>query len=236
MIGPARLVLATLALLAAAPGRAADDNDPRLLQFDGLQQGIFHVPTSQEATQVVLFAPGERVQSVIVSDPRAYSINVASDGESLALKAVSPSALAMLLVRTDRRSYDLELAPAAPGGRVPPVVRFVTLAGMAAQAQRPSVPEPVQAEAASWRLSGDKAVLPELVRDNGAKTFIRWKDDQAMPAVFAIGPSGKEETVDGFMRGGLFTIDRVHPQLVFRIDRVSAKAKRMINRGRNERN
>lgn len=226
--------LALLALTAALPGHS-QDNDPRLLEFDRLQEGIFHIPTSQEATQVVLFAPGEQIRSIIISDPRAYSIEVASDGESLALKAIVPSALAMLNVRTDRRSYDLELAPGKQGGPIPPVVRFVSMANVGMMEPALVRSEPVQADSAAWRLSGDKAVLPELVRDDGIKTFIRWREDQALPAVFAIGPSGQEESVDGFMRGGLFTIDRVHTRLVFRIDKVAGKAQRIARRGENER-
>jgi type IV secretion system protein VirB9 len=46
--------------------------------------------------------------------------------------------------------------------------------------------------------------------------------------VFAIGPTGDEQVVDGYMRDGLFVIDRVHEELVFRIDKAMATARRSV--------
>ena len=47
-----------------------------------------------------------------------------------------------------------------------------------------------------------------------------------MPATFAFGPTGEEQMVEGYMRGGVFTIDRVYEQLIFRIDKDAARARR----------
>lgn len=69
---------------------------------------------------------------------------------------------------------------------------------------------------------------PASVRDNGAKTVIEYAPGQSLPAVFAIGPTGDEEVVDGYMRDGLFVIDRVHEELVFRIDKAKATARRSV--------
>lgn len=83
-----------------------------------------------------------------------------------------------------------------------------------------------------YRLSGDEVVKPAAISDDGRKTYISWLVDQAMPAVFAIGPTGEEEMVEGHMRDGVFTIDRVYRELVFRIDREKASAKRIEVRQR----
>ena len=63
-------------------------------------------------------------------------------------------------------------------------------------------------------------------RLSGNKTYIEWGRDQAMPATFALGPTGSEQMVDGYMRGGIYTIDRVYETLIFRIDKKHAKAQR----------
>ena len=99
-------------------------------------------------------------------------------------------------------------------------------------AQEPLPAAATLAEGAAYRQAGDRSVRPASIGDDGAKTYIVWDEDQAMPAVFAIGPSGKEEMVEGYMRGGIFTIDRVYRELVFRIDGDVAKAKRITARGR----
>ena len=49
--------------------------------------------------------------------------------------------------------------------------------------------------------------------------------------MFGIGVNGEEEVVDGYMRGDVFTIDRVYGQLVFRIDKKRARARRLGGEG-----
>lgn len=84
-----------------------------------------------------------------------------------------------------------------------------------------------------WKLTGDKALRPTAITDDGRKTYITWEGERAMPAVFAVGTGGKEEMVEGYVRAGAFTIDRVYDVLIFRIDRRSASARRLVERGPN---
>ena len=51
-----------------------------------------------------------------------------------------------------------------------------------------------------------------------------WHEEQDLPAVFSLSAHGEEEIVDGYMRDGVFTIDRVNRALVFRIGKEKAKA------------
>ena len=78
-----------------------------------------------------------------------------------------------------------------------------------------------------YRVTGERALRPEQMSDDGEKTYLVWHPDHALPAVFAINDFGGEEIVDGYMRNGIFTIDRVYSRLVFRIDRKVAKASRL---------
>ncbi len=78
----------------------------------------------------------------------------------------------------------------------------------------------------TYRLKGAAMLRPIRIGDDGVHTYIQWSDDQPIPAVFAIDSRGSEQIVDGYMRGELFTIDRVYPRLVFRIDRDKAEARR----------
>lgn len=79
-----------------------------------------------------------------------------------------------------------------------------------------------------YRLSGERVLRPTTVVDDGIRTYIEWGEFQPLPAVFGIGPTGKEEVVDGYMREGKFTIDRVYNELIFRMDDMRAKAHRYI--------
>lgn len=77
-----------------------------------------------------------------------------------------------------------------------------------------------------YKLSGERSLRPARVSDDGTHMYLEWAEDQALPAVFAVNTQGNEEMVDGYMRQGVFTIDRVHNHLVFRIDKKSARADR----------
>jgi type IV secretory pathway VirB9-like protein len=80
---------------------------------------------------------------------------------------------------------------------------------------------------AAYRLSGEKSLRPVRIDDDGTHMYLEWGEEQALPAVFALNALGEEEMVDGYMRSGVFTIDRVHCALVFRIGKKRAQAKRV---------
>jgi type IV secretory pathway VirB9-like protein len=80
---------------------------------------------------------------------------------------------------------------------------------------------------AAYRLSGEKSLRPARIGDDGTHMYLEWDEEQALPAVFALNALGEEEMVDGYMRSGVFTIDRVHQDLVFRIGKKRAQAKRV---------
>jgi type IV secretion system protein VirB9 len=228
--------LIALALFASpALAQSAMDGisgDARFLTLSN-ERGIASLPTSPDTVQTVLFGQGEMIRSVILSDPAAYMVIVSGRGDSLTLRPNGLSSLAMMSVRTDFRVYEIELVA---GNRpdTPTVVRF---ASGTVQRQIPTDPRTVtQADGFAYRLSGSAELRPETISDDGSKTYILWGRHQAMPAVFALDPTGKEEMVDGYMRDGLFTIDRVHAELIFRMDHERATAQRMRKRDGDGRN
>ncbi|RDC58908.1 hypothetical protein HME9302_00084 [Alteripontixanthobacter maritimus] len=89
-----------------------------------------------------------------------------------------------------------------------------------------SGPQSLNAQQWGYSVKGDREVRPAAIGDDGFKTQIQYAPGQALPAVFAIGPAGEEEVVNGYMRGDFFVIDRVYNELVFRIDRKRAVARR----------
>ena len=81
--------------------------------------------------------------------------------------------------------------------------------------------------APSYQLSGEKSLRPVRMGDDGVHMYLEWSEEQALPAVFALNAIGEEEMVDGYMRQGIFTIDRVHQTLIFRIGKKRARADRV---------
>lgn len=169
----------------------------------------------------IAFEPGERIARISVDDDDAFGVEVQADRESVTLRPASPESRVQLDVFTDRRFYRFRLAASGPNA-----VSSAVLQVDAAPAPAPVALEAAPPQIWSYRVSGDPAVQPADITDDGIRTTIRYADDQALPAVFAIGPTGEEEVVNGHMRGDAFVIDRVHRELVFRIDRSMARAQR----------
>ena len=220
--------LVGLMLGFAAPALAQTDaDDPRFRTFSYEAGSIYHIPTSPQAPQTVLFAPGEQIRTVFVSDPSAYQISVAAAGDSLTFRAAGSASLAAVSVRTDLREYQFELVPAIGlPSRVPQVVRFAPITTVTLA---PALP-PVLLPDVVYSFKGSDVLRPSSIGDDGSKTYISWRQDQPIPAVFAVGPSGNEEMVDGYFRAGRFTIDRVYDRLVFKLDREITRVERNIAR------
>lgn len=218
---PGQVSAQSLTPVQAAP-------DPRILDIPVSRDSIISLGTAPDTPQTVLFEPGEQIVSVILSDPAAYSIQVSSRGDSLALRPLRPSALALMSVRTTSRAYEFQLSAIEARG-APAIVRLVAGAAEAAPAPYEE-PSPVLRPRTPYAVSGAQALRPSSISDDGLKTFIEWEGDRAMPATFALGPTGEEQMVDGYMREGFYTLDRVYDVLIFRIDRQSARAKRQPGR------
>lgn len=174
----------------------------------------------------VMLEPGERIQRATLSGSPAWQVAVSAEADSFQVTPGPGAVPASLSVETDRRAYNF-LLETGDGLQAAYVVRLQFGAAQPLNQQQVtgSSESPGNLDW-TYRLRGDRSVRPASIRDNGAKTVIEYAPGQALPAVFAIGPTGEEEVVDGYMRGGLFIIDRVHQKLVFRIDKEKATATR----------
>lgn len=178
------------------------------------------------STLTVMLLPGDRIERLVLSDPAAFEVNVTGPGDGLHIAPLRTNGGATLLVDTSLRRYEFDLA-AGEGLAAAYLVRFVdprTSPGAASSAA-------VRAMTGEYRLRGERSLFPARIDDDGERTYLEWSEYQSLPAVFGIGANGEEEVVDGYMREGVFTIDRVYGELVFRIDRKRAKARRVRELG-----
>ena len=176
-----------------------------------------------DTTLTVMLEPGEAIRRATLSGSRAWDVSVSAEADSFQVTPQIGAAPASLVVETDGRSYEFALET-GQGLMAAYLVRLEY--GPPASPGVEEATDTISDLTWSYRLRGDREVRPASVRDNGEKTVITYAPGQSLPAVFAIGPTGDEEVVDGYMRGEVFVIDRVHQELVFRIDRDKATAKR----------
>lgn len=199
--------------------------DPRIRTIHYVADQPIRLDVPSDSMLAILLTPNERVQRATLRDAGTYQIAVAGKADSLFVRALGHSET-VLSVATDRRSYEFHLR-ATDAAAAPYLVHFAQEAS-AAQIPMTAAQQPSNQGQGRYRVSGSKALRPVAIRDDGARTFIQWSGSQPMPAVFSLDDLGREEMVNGYMREGVFTIDRIHEQLVFRIDKAKARARRFV--------
>lgn len=219
--------VAAYAQMAPLPGI----EDPRL-------QTVVYDPTRPVrlvafpgANLTVMLAPGEQVTRAVVSDEAAFQVRITGSNDSLNILPLRPDAQSSLIVDTAQRHYEFDL-DTGEGLAAAYIVRFVapdSVAGMP-MPPAPALSPPLEL-VGNYRLDGERVLRPATIGDDGERTYIEWDEYQSLPAVFGIGPTGAEEVVDGYMRDGRFVIDRVYGELVFRIDKKRAIARRLTGLG-----
>ncbi len=225
-----RHVLVAVLLVESAPvlTALAQPLDNRLQSITFEADTPQRIETSSDIIQTVLFERGEQIRSVLLSDPSAFFVSISGSGDSLVLRANGPGAQSVMTVETNLRQYRLQLVGSAgiKGDRIPQIIRFTYGAATGDIRRAPDASPP----GISWRLSGDVGLRPAKINDDGEKTYISWPEKVPMPVVFAVDSRQREQLVDGYVRAGFYTIDRVYERLIFRIDRREAMAKRVQDR------
>lgn len=204
-------------------------DNPRIQQVQWVEGEVIALAALTGTPLTVVLEPGDEITRVTLSDDRSWAVKVSSDRDSFTILPDRAAMPAMLTVATAAHVHEFSLA-LGTGDQPAYLVSLKSDPIYRAQANGSSPPGPGEIRF-SYKLRGDDKVRPSELFDDGSKTWISFADHQPLPAVFAIGPSGDEQVVNGYMRQGYFVIDRVHEELIFRIDKEKAKAHRLAQRG-----
>jgi type IV secretion system protein VirB9 len=223
-----RAVLFALLLATGLPAHGQTfptpgDETPRVQTAEWRDRQTIVLIALPETALTVMLEPGERIARATLTGLRQWDVSVSPEADTFQVRPQAGAAPARLAVETDRRAYEFALE-VGEGVLAAYLVQLKYGGGTA----RDPAGDGSKVEGLSWsyRLRGDRSVRPASIHDNGEKTVIEYAPGQPLPAVFAIGATGEEEVVDGHMRGDRFVIDRVHQELVFRIDKDKATARR----------
>lgn len=215
--------MAWLALCAAAPtNELAPDRyiDPRIRTVLYSADEIVPIAISPGYQLTVELGRGEHIESVAIGDNDGWVVTPNKRGDYLFIKPIESAATTNLTVITDARIYLFELAAGGDMG-LPYILRFRYGENQAATG------EPViERTAGDFRLRGSRSIRPARMFDDGEKTYIILKPDQALPAIFAIDADGKEMLVNGAMRDGQYVVDSLANRFVLRLDRQAVFATR----------
>jgi type IV secretion system protein VirB9 len=197
-----------------------------LVQSEGQRARLVIFP---EASLTLIMRRGERIQRVALSDNAAFQVAVTGDNDSVSITPLRAGALATMTVHTNEGQHQFDLETGR-GLAAAYVVRLIGLTPPASQTAPQERPRDFAAMPGHYNLKGEQVLRPKRIADDGSKTYIEWTEAQPLPAVLGIGAAGEEEVVPGHMRDGIFTIDRVYSELVFRKDKQKATAVRQSDR------
>ena len=225
-----------LTLLIGAPATAqtppapepqtSPPGDPRLRVIPYDQARVVRLTAATNYQLTLIFGPDERVENVAIGDSETWQATLNYRGDALFLKPLRSNGVTNMTVITDLRVYSFELsATYGPTAETPYTVRFIY-----PDQARGTEARTGQVTTGRYRLRGDRALRPSAISDDGERTYVEWRAQQTLPAVFAIDERGDEVLLDGHMRDGRFVVDAVHPTLLFRLERQTARADRIRQR------
>ena len=200
-----------------------EPDNMRLQTVSSVEQGEVLLTMLPDSTLTVILKEGHEIEKITLAQTFDLEVRVPLDGNSFVVIPNTEIPRLEFLVETSQRNYPFILRTQnSPLAAM--MVQFEEAGDNGTDLLHTAHPEGDQIW--SYRLRGDREVRPASIRDDAYRTFIEYGPGQALPAVFAIGPTGDEEVVNGHMRGGTFVIDRVYEELVFRIDNERATARR----------
>ena len=228
-----RRLLAAIAALAAAPGVPAGASvvpkpglkDPRIQTIDYDPDDVVALRVALGFALSVEFSSDERIENVALGNSAVWQAVTNHRADHLFIKPMQGATNTNLTVVTDTREYNFDLtAIPAPDATTPISLRFLYPVSLDAPAVR-------EAPKATYRFGGSAAIRPASMSDDGASTFIEWRDDGQVPAIFMVNGQGAEVLINGAMRDGRYVIDLVADRFVFRLGNQQATATRLVGKG-----
>lgn len=194
-------------------------------------QSIAYEPGQVVALRVALgyatsiqFGADERIENVVVGNSSAWQVTPNRRGDHLFIKPTQAATTTNLEVITDSREYSFELQPAfAMAPELPFSLHF--LYPQATVAIDPAAP------AASYRFSGDRALWPSRISEEGQTTMMSWPEGHPIPAILALDDQGQESLVNGQAEEGGYRLAGIAPRYRFRLGKKDAEARRQPTGG-----
>lgn len=231
--GIAAMLLAST--LVAAPAAA---QDPRLEErlYDPTQ--VVRIQGKVNVQSTIQFGEGEVIENVAIGDSQSWQVTPNRRANLLFVKPLAPRASTNMTVVTNRHTYLFDLI-ASPANRTPLYVLTFTYPvevepaedeEALASASPGEQPNALEMAAANddyavldptrlnfeWASSGDRALLPERIYDDGTATFLAWPEGTAMPAILVKDHEGTEGPVNFAVRGDTIVLDVVPHEIILR--------------------
>jgi type IV secretion system protein VirB9 len=235
--GIAAMLLASTLVTPVLTAPAAAQ-DPRLVErlYDPTQ--VVQISGKVNVQSTIQFGEGEVIENVAIGDSQSWQVTPNRRANLLFVKPLAPRATTNMTVVTNRHTYLFDLV-ASPAIRTPLYVLTFSYPVEVepaeddtelAAANRGEQPNALEMAAANddyavldptrlnfeWASSGDRALLPERIYDDGTATFLAWPANTPMPAILVKDHEGTEGPVNFAVRGDTIVLDVVPSEIILR--------------------
>ncbi len=212
-----RLAAIACLLLTAARLPVPGLGDPHV-------QTVFYVPDEVYLLRGALkwqimieFAPDERIENISIGDAQAWQVTPNKRARNLFLKPLVKNAKTNMTVVTDRRRYIFALETTPPRPTTPWIVQFQYPREVVEAIEEPLPPAlPPPRLNFAYRITGDPALRPTRVWDDGLMTYFEFPEHVSMPAIFAGGPKQNESLVNSLVRGRVMVVQQTSGRFTLR--------------------
>lgn len=212
MIGMLALSLPAMCLAAQAP--RPGNLDHRVTSVIYQANNVVRVSATWGISTMIVFDEDEQFETISLGDTESWQVAPAEKGNILFVKPIARGVATNMNVVTSKRIYFLELSDHSPhDGKQVFGLRFIYPdkqqdALLRQEAERRSAfPNIFGLDKtrlhSDYGSSGDAALKPTMVFDDGRKTFFRFEG--RVPAIFAV-QSGSSETLRNFRKEGAYVV------------------------------
>lgn len=211
------ILLLSLALIAARlpePGPV----DPHIQTVPYQPDEIVELRGALGWQITVEFGADERIETVSIGDALAWQVTPNKRASNLFLKPLVKNAVTNMTVVTDKRRYTFALSTTPRYRTTPWVVSFIYPQEVveAVEEELPPPPRPLNY---SYRMDGDRNLLPIRVWDDGILTYFEFAEGVPLPAIFADGPGKDETLVNSQTRGRVVVVQQTNGRFTLRSGR-----------------
>jgi type IV secretion system protein VirB9 len=206
------IALGSVALAAQTPKGGALDR--RVTSVTYQKNNVVQVLATYGISTMIIFDEDEKFQTISLGDTDSWQVVPTDKGNILFVKPTARNVTTNMNVVTDKRIYYLELRDSAPEANSQVFgIRFVYAdkgldAALRNEAdERAAWPNIAGIDKANvnidYSFSGDAALKPLMVFDDGAKTFFKF--ERRVPAIFAV-KADFSETLENFRKEGDYVV------------------------------
>jgi type IV secretion system protein VirB9 len=209
-------------VLVAAPAGAVEPHpgpgDPRIYEvlYDPTQVVELHGALGFQLS--LEFDPAEHIENVAIGDSLGWQVTPNRKANVLFIKPMALRPDTNMTVVTNLRRYDFALSVKAhtPARSIPFSVRFIYPPPVFASVAPPPPPPPPLDRNHAYSYQGSSKILPTRLFDDGQATYFAFRDQEDLPAIFAVEPGGAESVVNSHVSDGYIVVDRLARGFVLR--------------------